>query len=313
LQEIWWTTLKVIDHVKRHLSDISLQRKSKIIDIKSCTTICLALGPYRNLSTLTSATLFLHPNCQVLNHAGNRIHWRGSINFISNFSIKKLNRFIQFAIVASAGGVRGSLGGSITYAHAFDSKYELSKIFKESNMGLVKEDITCLFWKEPLLNVNLIRKSNFNFEKVFAMDKRLKFLLPIRNPMDSAQSNIAFGTARKFEGIVKHPNKAQVTEAILKEILWFVELHRKYSGSFFFFFEYDTTKEMFANMASFLALAPSITWVEQATSVMQISSKYTHEQSLFKFYKDKVKELFHEFPNVKEGLLKFVDYKDSTG
>ncbi|MHB8529324.1 MAG: hypothetical protein ACYC8V_07420, partial [Caulobacteraceae bacterium] len=31
------------------------------------------LGPYRNLTTLTASVLALHPQCQVLNHASDRI------------------------------------------------------------------------------------------------------------------------------------------------------------------------------------------------------------------------------------------------
>jgi hypothetical protein len=40
------------------------------ISTEQVKTVCLALGPYRNLTT---SLLFLHPTCQVLNHGGQRI------------------------------------------------------------------------------------------------------------------------------------------------------------------------------------------------------------------------------------------------
>ena len=42
--------------------------------------VCL-LGPYRNLSTLTASIAALHPNCQVLNHAGEKILNNDSLDF----------------------------------------------------------------------------------------------------------------------------------------------------------------------------------------------------------------------------------------
>jgi len=46
---------------------------SKFINFKDCQLLCLALGPYRKLPTWTAVIMFLHQNCQVLNHAGNQI------------------------------------------------------------------------------------------------------------------------------------------------------------------------------------------------------------------------------------------------
>ncbi|MEM7479491.1 MAG: hypothetical protein AAF483_31280, partial [Planctomycetota bacterium] len=67
-------------------------------DIGECQSVCLALGPYRNLTTLTAATLFLHPNCQVLNHAGSRIYGNTEVDFLADYSRERFDRFIQFAI-----------------------------------------------------------------------------------------------------------------------------------------------------------------------------------------------------------------------
>ena len=111
------------------------------LDIEECKTVCLTLGPYRNLTTLTAATLFLHPHCQVLNHAGSRIFENQAVNFLADYSRAKFDRFIQFAIQISGGGKRGNFGGSITYSHAFDTQHKLKTIFADTEADLVKKQI----------------------------------------------------------------------------------------------------------------------------------------------------------------------------
>jgi len=138
-------------------SDIKDLESSKSINIKSVKSVCLMLGPYRNLTTLTASILFLHPNCQVLNHGASRIYGRKEIDFLSIYEKIKMDRFIQFAITISGKGKRGKSGGSITYSHAFDNKHKMKNIYKKTNLELVKKDIECLFWKFHgiILNHNL--------------------------------------------------------------------------------------------------------------------------------------------------------------
>ena len=184
------------DGVKRkylNLNDYIDLLRSRSLNITNCKSVCLALGPYRNLTTLTAATLFLHPNCQVLNHAGSRIYGNNHVDFLSDYSEERLNHFIQFAIRISGKGRRGNYGGSITYSHAFDSKYEIKNKFVKSSLELEKKQIKCLFWKESLLTSNLIREKNVDLCSIFEKDDRLRFLMPIRNPLDCAMSNLKTG------------------------------------------------------------------------------------------------------------------------
>src|SRR5689334_13648080 len=90
---------QVIDHQWQKMADNIDLILSSFIDISECKSVCLALGPYRNLTTLTAATLFLHPNCQVLNHGGMRIFGNLQVDFLSNnYSEERFNRFVQYAI-----------------------------------------------------------------------------------------------------------------------------------------------------------------------------------------------------------------------
>jgi hypothetical protein len=67
----------------------------------------MTLGPYRNLTTLTASVLFLHPNCQVLNHAGNRIFGDEELDFIANYNNEIFEAFTRYAIYISQKGTRG--------------------------------------------------------------------------------------------------------------------------------------------------------------------------------------------------------------
>ncbi|MCW5878805.1 MAG: hypothetical protein KIS80_08075, partial [Anaerolineales bacterium] len=59
------------------------ERQAAIID--GLESVCLFLGPYRNLTTLTASMLSLHPECQVLNHAGTRVFPNKNLNFIEEY------------------------------------------------------------------------------------------------------------------------------------------------------------------------------------------------------------------------------------
>ena len=55
------------------LTDVIDPGRSRCVDIKYVGYVCLTPGPYRNLTTLTVSVLYLHPDYQVLNHAGTRL------------------------------------------------------------------------------------------------------------------------------------------------------------------------------------------------------------------------------------------------
>lgn len=58
-------------------------------DIQDVRAVCLALGPYRNLTTLTASVIALHPNCQVLNHGWSRVAGKGKLNFLTDYDASK--------------------------------------------------------------------------------------------------------------------------------------------------------------------------------------------------------------------------------
>lgn len=278
---------------------------SRDVDIRECETVCLALGPYRNLTTLTAAVLFLHPDCQVLNHAGRRIFRNPEVDFLSEYSKKKLDRFIQFAIKLSGGGGRGDFGGSIIHSHAFDSQHEMKALFQRTGQDLVKERVKCLFWKEPLAISNLLRSKHVDLDSVFEKEDRLRFLMPIRNPLDCAVSNIKTGHVKRFSGLGDDSTTEQVLDAVLSEILWFEQQKTKHPDRFFHYFEHSITRDVLCNLAKFLKLDVDQNWLSNAQAAMKIRSSYSHGVDLYDYYRQSVTTKFKGFPDLAEALLAF--------
>ena len=62
---------------------------------------------------------------------------------------------------------------------------------------------------------------------------------------------------------------------------------------------------MFARLAAFLELEPSLTWLNDAVEGMRISGEYDHDERLVKYYRQSVRERFADLPELASGLLAF--------
>lgn len=279
--------------------------RSRSIDTDSVRTVCMALGPYRNLTTLTASVLFLHPTCQVLNHGGSRIFGDSRLDWVAHYDKDIFANFLRYAIYISKGGRRGQYGGSIVHSHAFDEKYNTSSLFRGAALGLVKERIECLFWKESLRISNHIRSSAVDIIKLLESEPRIKFMMPIRNPMDCARSNLLTGHVGLFGRQLDHPSDEDVLELVLDEILWFKELESAVPDRFFYFFEFDLGLKVLVDMERFLHLTPNSEWAAMALQACSVESKYSHSNSFVKFFQDAVVRKFARYPEFADEMLKF--------
>lgn len=276
-----------------------------IVSAPRCNSVCLMLGPYRNLSTLTAATLFLHPQCQVLNHAGDRV-FGGEYDFFSDCSSRGIDRFIRGAIEMSAGGERGDHGGSITLSHAFDPPHRMRALFERSGLPLVKHDIRSLLWKESHRTANLIRDRGVDLAGLLAADTRLRFLLPIRHPLDCAVSNIKTQHVRHFKSVVDPTDVGEVCEAVLDEIRWVMDLAERFPGRFFHFYEHSIGDRKLVDLETFLELDHDERWLALAREAMSPSSRHEHPAALVDRYRAAVQARFADYPETTAKLLAFV-------
>ena len=288
---------------------------SKDINTAEIKTVCLALGPYRNLTTLTAGMLFLHPNCQVLNHAGMRIFGDKSLDFLIEYSDEKFESFLQYGIYNSQTGRPGGYGGSITYSHAFENGNKLRDIFESEGGDSVKKSVQCFFWKESLMTSFHIRDNSVDLDKLFASNKKIRFLIPVRNPMHCAISNHKMSyidpdrKKRKngtlFKGVGKNPSVDQVLGAVLDEFLWIADLKKCYPRRFFIFFEHEFGKEIITALADFLGLNPYESWVRNCLDAFDIKPGYEPHQKLKTKYRNYIETNFSNHRELAEKFLHF--------
>ena len=275
------------------------------LDISQVKSVCLAMGPYRNLTTLTASILFLHPNCQVLNHGAERIFGDNRLDFLLHYSRRVADDFIRYAIYISGQGSRGKQGGSITLSHAFDGKHKMQALYKKQfGDKLVKEEINAVFWKESLRTSFHVRKHAIDLQQLFDQEKRLRFLLPIRNPIDCALSNQKTGHA-KLWGLDKAAAVEEILDHVLNEILWFYKLEQQYPARFFHYLENDFDQDTATRLADFLCLKHDPEWQEAVLEAFDISKHYEYPDTLIEAYDAMVTEKFGDYPEMKTRLLAF--------
>ncbi len=282
--------------------------RSNNIDSDKIQTVCLMLGPYRNLSTLTASLLALHPSCQVLNHAGKRIFVDSDLDFLRQYDDQTFDNFIRYALQISTSGRPGPHGGSITYSHAF--KYPKMEQAYQSRFSdrLDKPDATCLVWKESLATAKRMRRYNFDLDRILETNDRLRFLMPVRHPLDCAASNKkSVNHLQIFESIDENPTIEEVVVAVLDELLWVLELHQRYPNRFFYFLESEFDEDTVESLAAFLKLEPDEKWSQAVQDCFDIKSTYQHPADLVTFYKRLVKKKFAAYPDLEDSLLAFVD------
>ena len=283
-------------------------RQSRQIDISDIRVVCLALGPYRNLSTLTGSILFLHPHCQVLNHGGVRIFGNRHVDFISEYSPQRFDAFVRNAVQISGGGRRGKYGGSIVHSHAFDAIHPMADVYAELYGAVLrKQRIRTLFWKESLPTANRIRDCGFDIDDVLAREQRLRFLMPVRNPLDCAVSSTRTGHSRLFPATNPGSPFAEVLSAVIDEFAWFEDLRVRHPGRFLRFFEYDPAAVTLERLARFLRLDMDSQWLAAAQEAFAISGGYEHPESRVGLYRDLVRDKLAAHPQLMTDLLKFTE------
>lgn len=270
--------------------------RNKIKDIKN---LAILLGPYRNLSTLTASVFSLHPNCQVLNHAGRRV-FNKEIDFLKNYSEKRFNKFLMFAVYASIRGKRGNYGGGIFHSHAFDHDILKKKYYSRYKKHL-KKNIRCIFWKESLRVSNHIK--NININEILSKNKKLKFILPVRNPIDCAYSNLKTGHYKIFGNKIK--NIDECLEEIFREFIFFLKLKEKYPLNFFYFFQDEFNKQL-PEMASFLDIPKEEIWLNDSLEVIKMRSTYSYDKKIVSKYLELTNKYFKTHPEFKKHLVNLI-------
>ena len=271
-------------------------------------SVCILLGPYRNLTTLTCSVLSLHPQCVVLNHAGVRMLKNRRLNFLANYSADKFGEFVRYAGFASRGGMRGTYGGDIRLSGAFQ-RAPMQEAYARLQ-GRARGPATCLVWKDSHLVTNFLRAARVDVPGLLKRNDKIRFLLPIRNPIDCAISNLRTGHVNFFgmhRGISPASPVENVVGAVLDEIAWFVGLQEGsgFPERFFFYFEHGMGRSVLEKLLGFLGLPRDEAYLAVAADVFEASSEVRREARVVALYADQVSQKFQRYPGMREALLRF--------
>lgn len=268
-------------------------------------TVGLILGPYRNLTSLTAAALSLHPHVQVLNHAGSRLLTRRR-NFLRHADPARLDRFIAAALGASTWGKRGTFGGSIQLSHAFDRENVRETYRRRYGEQTMKDDVRCLVWKESGRVTTLLRESDDGIEDLTVVAPKMRYLQPVRNPLDCTRSNLRTDHAKLVPG-VKDLNPESVLDAIVENISWFAMSAEKHPERFFMFFEDDPVDTVIDGLVRVLELDDDDTWRRDAAGVFVVSGKpYEHAPEMHRALRRSVERHVID-PELAQRLLRLAD------
>lgn len=284
----------LLKNLALRFANADITYRSNRISIKNTDDISILafLGPYRNLTSFTSAVLALHPHVQVLNHSYNTVITKKT-NFIKNASIASIDEFIRrAAVISSKRRVelfgRYIVGGSILDSHSFLDHSEVTQTY-EARFGseLLKPSFQVLAWKESGRLTDYLMRYEEAFTNVLDHLPRIKFILPIRHPIDCAMSNfkLRYHQAPSFEGrpLYEHiPSDSLegMLEFIVLSHTWCLRFAESYPDRFFVFSQRDVDDDLFSRLAKFLDIEEDDAWIRDCIKISKIKASYKHQEEL---------------------------------
>jgi hypothetical protein len=256
-------------------------------------TMCIFLGPYRNLTTLTASVLSLHESCQVLNHSGDAVFADPRLNFIVDYSDRKFHRFCRFAMTESSSSGDRNEKGSIQRSHAFRRQAMRETYERRHGEQEGHRRIRCLVWKESLRVSNLLREQGIPVEELLRANSKLRFLMPVRNPLDCAVSNCETGMNSLFSNLHEQDLSATL-DAIMAEFAWFRGLQQRWPERFFAYCQNEFNRDLLVRLAAFLEIAADEDWISDSLQCYQLKASYEHSAEAKSRYHSLVQKHFDD-------------------
>jgi len=270
----------------------------------------------RNLSTLIAACIGCHPEVSVLNHGAWNYLGNRERDFLQQVDRETLGRFCRAALVHARGGRRGSYGGSILFSHAFD-RPAMRQAWEALRSGPSVAP-RCLVWKESMRVSNHIARAG-TIEAIVRHLPQVRFLCPIRNPLQCAASNMRTEKAKLLVGGLwgtpqyKNDPFPVVLAAVMGLHLWFLKLERRHPHRFLHFFEDEVRHgPALERIRRLLGLSPMPTWSAEVRKAWLLKSERTpttFPAHHLAFYRRLVNQSFSG--QLRERFLRFSDPAES--
>jgi len=264
--------------------------------------LIILLGPYRNISTLTSSVLSLHPDVQVLNHAMDRLFTDEGLDFLSCRTQASLDAFIAAALDASGGGQMGTHGGSILFSHAYADAPEMKATY-ERRYGdvMVKPSATHLLWKESMRVQSRLMAEDGSLDEMIGRFPNVHLLLPVRHPLFCALSNHR-PYYLKTLGLLVDATIEQTLERIFQVLQWGLEKADRYPAAVMVFTQNDARPELFHRWCRFFDLPADPAWLSDAEAHFHIREKPEPSADLVALTRTLAADYLGAWPDIIEAL-----------
>ena len=263
--------------------------------------LAIILGPYRNLSTLVAATLSLRRDCLVLNHAADRLLADPKLDFFTRVNAETLAHFMDAAREASREGTRGDFGGSILHSHAFGDPALKALYVQRFGEGGLKPYAQCLVWKDSMRVQNRLMADCNLFDRLCSAFPDLRFLLPMREVLDCAQSNLSTGYIKHLGG-KRGISINTALDRVLDAFVWALEQREKHAHRIFVLTQGDDPQAAFSALGEFLGLNPDEAWLNDASRVFKVKSGAEHDDSARLYARDTARARLARWPDILKRL-----------
>jgi hypothetical protein len=264
--------------------------------------LAILLGPYRNLSTLTSAVLSLHPDIQVLNHAGERLWTDPQLDFLAHPDAATFERFMAAGWSLSEAGEGGVMGGSILYSHAFATPGMKELYRARYGEAMLKPDAKWLVWKESMRVQARLMASPGLFEGLCATFPDLRFILPLRNALHCAISNQGTGHSPTL-GLQANASISTVLDAVLGAFAWALDMRERFPDRVFAFTQSEPAAILLPALARVLGVDADARWIEDGTKAFAVRDRYNVPPEIAAFARQQIAAKLQRWPEIAAALV----------
>ena len=172
-----------------------------------------------------------------------------------------------------------------------------------------------LVWKESMRLTRRIRRQGIDLTTTLERNPRLRFIHPVRNPLDCALSNsrtghdalLDLGDATARIGSREDLTVGEILDLVLDDLRWYLDQMSAHSDRMFLLVEGLTSAETFVELGRFLGLPADERWPQEAFDLFTVDTGYDHDPALVERYLVSVRARFGDHPALQAHLCSFAD------
>jgi len=135
------------------------------------------------------------------------------------------------------------------------------------------------------------------FDRLCTTFPDLRFLMPIRNPLDCAVSNVSTGAIEYLAGKGNDVSLERAIELGLVAYDWVRNKRDNRPDRIFVFTQYDERPTVFGALADFLHLTRYEDWIHDTTEAFRITREYQHSAKAVDYTRSATRARLKHWPD----------------